>query len=111
MIIISLATEFSRNPSARTEEEGKNSGIKFRGILTPRVKAAIETQQQIVVDLDGTNGMGTSFLEEVFGGLIREEHIAYEDLRKYLDFISNEEPDLIDEIWGYIEDAHQNEKA
>ena len=55
--------------------------------------------------------MGTSFLEEVFGGLIREEHIAYEDLRKYLDFISNEEPDLIDEIWGYIEDAHQNEKA
>lgn len=110
MIIISLALEFSRNPSARTEEEGKNSGIKFRGILAPRVKSAIETKQHIVVDLDGTNGMGTSFLEEVFGGLIREEHFAYEDLKKYLDFISNEEPDLIEEIWGYIDDAQENEK-
>lgn len=111
MINISLAMDFSRNPSARTEEEGKNSGIKFREILTPQVKTAIETKQKILVDLDGTNGMGTSFLEEVFGGLIREEHIAYEDLKKYLDFISNEEPDLIEEIWGYIEDAYQNEKV
>ena len=74
------------------------------------MKSAIETKQRIVVDLDGTNGMGTSFLEEVFGGLIREEHFAYEDLKKYLDFISNEEPDLIEEIWGYIDDAQENEK-
>lgn len=109
-MIISLATEFSRNPSARTEDEGKNSGFKFREILTPRVKNAIKAKQQIVVDLDGTNGMGTSFLEEVFGGLIREEHLKYDDLKQYLMFISNEEPDLIEEIWGYIEDAHQNEK-
>lgn len=104
-----VATEFSRTPSARTENEGKNPGEKLRKILVPLLMECISQKEQLIVDLDGTAGYGTSFLEEVFGGLIREEKFKYQDLKDYLDFISEEEPDLIDEIWQDIEDAHENE--
>ena len=78
-------------------------------MIGPLLKECISQNEQLIVDLDGTAGYGTSFLEEVFGGLIREEKFKYQDLKNYLDFISEEEPDLIDEIWQDIEDAHENE--
>ena len=58
-----------------------------------------------LIDLDGTAGYGTSFLEEVFGGLVRIEHLSYEDLKKHLKIKSDEEEELIEECWSYIEDA------
>ena len=48
-------------------------------------------------------------MEEVFGGLIREEHFGYDDLKTCLSIKSDEEPELIEEIWEYINDAN-NEK-
>ncbi len=57
------------------------------------------------VDLDGTAGFGTSFLEESFGGLIRENQISFDTIVSHIKFVSNEQPDLIDDINQYLSDA------
>jgi len=108
-ITYKIAIQFSRTPSARNELEGKNPGVKLRQIITPLIRECIRNKQKFFVDFDGAAGYGTSFLEEVFGGLIRVEHFKYSDLKNTLRFISKEEPDLIDECWEYIDDAHENE--
>lgn len=108
---IKIATDFSRIPGARYPIEGDFSGQEFRKrVLLPKLKEAINKHEILTVDLDGTAGLGTSFLEESFGGLIREDHIKYEDIKQTLRFISTEEPDYIEEIMLYINDAYEQEK-
>jgi hypothetical protein len=86
-------------PGPRYKKLGENSGEKFREIIISSVRSG----EDVVIDLDGTEGYGSSFLEEAFGGLIREG-VPHESVRN-IKFVSNEEPDLIDEIKGYIDDA------
>lgn len=98
--------DFSKTPGSRYRDEGKkaHSGQEFReDILEPNFKIAIVNNQKLLIDLDGTIGYGTSWLEEVFGGLAR----AYgkEKVLNLLDFKSEEEFYLIDDIKQYIEDA------
>ena len=88
-IIIKIATDFSRIPGARYPEEGDYSGQEFRqNVLHPALKKAIEMNVKLIVDLDGTAGLGTSFLEESFGGLIRRDHINYNILKQTLIILS-----------------------
>jgi hypothetical protein len=54
----------------------------------------------IEIDLDGTYGYATSFLEEAFGGLARE--FSVEEVTSRIRFISTEEPELVDRIRSYI---------
>lgn len=104
-IIIKIATDFSRIPGARYPEEGDYSGQEFRqNVLHPALKKAIEMNVKLIVDLDGTAGLGTSFLEESFGGLIRRDHINYNILKQTLIIISDEDPDYKEEVDNYIED-------
>lgn len=111
MRIFSIAKEFSRTPSARTEAEGKHPGMQLRKLLYPILIDCIETKEKIKIDLDGTAGYGTSFLEETFGGLIRNEGLLLSDLEKVMLFKTDEEPELEEEIWDYIKDAHKNENT
>lgn len=101
----SIAKEFSRTPSARKVSEGKYSGSELRKIISPYINEAIHGKFQFTIDLDGTAGYGTSFLEEVFGGLVREEHFKKNDLKTYLIIKSEEDADLINEIWEDINSA------
>lgn len=50
-------------------------------------------------------GYGSSFLEEAFGGLVRLKQWPLSVLLKQIEFISKEEPNLVDEICGYMRDA------
>lgn len=105
-IKIKIAKDFSLTPGPRYIKEGLNSGELFRNeILFPMLKKAIEEDIKIVVDLDGTAGYGTSFLEEAFGGLIREEKMDYNLISSKIEIISNEEDFLIDDIKQYLKDA------
>lgn len=107
---IKIAEDYSTTPGARYPEEGEYSGQEFREtVLIPKLNEAIKKGEKLIIDLDGTAGYGTSFLEEAFGGLIRVECFSYDEIKKTLDFISDEDPEYIDEIWGYIEDAHDKE--
>lgn len=110
MIQIKIATDFSRAPGARYESEGPHSGEKFRKeILLPKLQEAIQSKIKLKIILDGTAGLGTSFLEESFGGLIRVDKVDYDKIRETIILVSEEEPDYIEEINEYLQDAYENE--
>ena len=107
---INIALDFSRIPGARYPEEGDFSGQEFRQkILLPKLQEAIKKQEKLTVILDGTAGLGTSFLEESFGGLVRVDKFDVDSLENTLNFISEEDPDYITEIWSYINEAYEQE--
>lgn len=109
--LINIASDFSTAPGPRYIHEGRFSGELFRTqTLTPKFKEALASKLVLEVVLDGTSGYGTSFLEEAFGGLIREDRIAYSDITKTLKLVSNEEPDYIEEINEYLEQARDEEQ-
>jgi hypothetical protein len=105
-IKLRVSRDFSRTPGSRYADEGEFSGEVFRKeVLAPAVRKALDGGSQLLVDLDGTAGYGTSFLEEAFGGLIRNDGYTKEELDRGLHFKSDEEDYLIDDIKGYIADA------
>lgn len=104
--IIVKISDFSKFPGSRYRDEGRkaHSGQEFReDILEPRFKEALNLGKKILIDLDGTIGYGTSWLEEVFGGLART--FGSTKVLSILDFKSEEEEYLIDDIKEYIQDA------
>lgn len=104
--IYKIASEFTKTPGPRYICEGEYSGELFRvEHLAPEFSKAVTEGYVLVVDLDGTAGYGTSFLEEAFGGLIRNNKYSIAQLEIHLDFISTEEPYLLDDIKGDIYDA------
>lgn len=101
---IKIAKEFSISPGSRYPDEGNFSGQEFReNILIPKFREILKSGDTLMLDLDGTLGYGTSFLEEVFGGLARE--FSIEEVLKLVKIKSDEEEYLIDDIKEYIRDA------
>lgn len=97
---ITIAKDFSIYPGARHREDGDYSGQEFfEDILEPKFQSLPENQV-LTIDLDGTEGYATSFLDEAFGGLARK--YGKDNVIKKLVFISLQEPYLIDEIKSYI---------
>jgi hypothetical protein len=106
MLKLNIAKDFSTTPGSRRKTESVFSGEKLRvEVLVPLVTKAKSEDSQIEINLDGTAGYGTSFLEEAFGGLIRENRFDYNDLSKRIHFISTEEEYLITDILQYMKDA------
>lgn len=98
---VSIAKDFSRFPAGRYPTDGKFPGeVCRRRHLVP----ALKEFDAVVVDLRGTLGFGSSFLEEAFGGLIREEGFSADDLHARLSFVSDD-GSLETEIWAYIDAA------
>ena len=100
--------DFSITPGSRYRDEGAkaHSGQEFReDILEPEFKNAISQNVRLIVDLDGTIGYGTSWLEEVFGGLARS--YGFQKVLNFIDFKSDEEEYLIEDIKQYIRDAEK----
>lgn len=110
-IRISILKDFSPTPGPRYIHEGKYSGELFRqDVLFPKVSEAIKNNIQFEVNLDGTAGYGTSFLEESFGGLIRIHNLSYHEITSLMTLISNEEGYLIDDVNEYLKDAYEESK-
>jgi STAS-like domain of unknown function (DUF4325) len=84
---INIARDFSPYPAGRTHADGPNNGTRFRKeLLAPAVQSAIDRQvQKVVVQLDGVRSYGSSFLDEAFAGLIRDENIRNSDLKRVLE--------------------------
>jgi hypothetical protein len=96
--------EFTETPGPRAREEGPFSGDEFlETVLLPAYLKAREEGESLLVDLDGTEGYATSFLEATFGGLARR--FEAKDILNTISFKSDDEPYLINEIKGYIFDA------
>lgn len=112
MTRLALAQDFSRTPGSRYAQEGPFSGEQFRKeILAPMVRAALSAGDDVEINLDGTAGYGTSFLEEAFGGLIRNDHFSLKELNRVLRFVSTEEDYLVEDIKGYMQDAEEQRQS
>ncbi len=72
MININIAQRFSKTPFGRYATDSPYSAEKFRDeILIPAFTD--HPNETIVVDFTGVSlGLGSSFLEEAFGGLVRK---------------------------------------
>ncbi len=102
--ILSIAKQFNSAPGARNVDEGDFSGEEFlKKLLIPAFEKAVKEDNILLIDLDNTEGYATSFLEEAFGGLARIYGI--QKVLDHVDFKSEDEPLLIDEIKMYINDA------
>lgn len=96
---VSIAKDFSRFPAGRYESDGPYSGEAFRKrVIEPHLKKG----EALTIDLDGVLGYGSSFLEEAFGGLIRDG-FRVADLRRLLTFLSKTDPSVEREIMRYIQ--------
>lgn len=103
---IVVARDFSDCPGARYREDGPKSGQEFYEELLKQVFAdALSSNAKLRIVLDGTNGYATSFLDQAFGELAK--NFGVEKVLGIIDLVSEEEPELIEDIQGYIHDAHK----
>jgi len=103
-IIIKIVKIFSEIPGGRYKKDGSSSGEEFREkYLKPKYES-LGKGKKLIIDFDGTYGYPPSFLDEAFGGLARI--FGSKEVLDKLEFKSDEEPGLIDEVIGYI----KNEK-
>jgi STAS-like domain of unknown function (DUF4325) len=104
--VIDVGTEFSHYPAGRFSADGPHSGEVFREkYLAP----SIARGELIMVDLTGTRGLASSFLEEAFGGLIRVNDFSPDTVRRCLK-LKTRSASIEGEIWSYISDAQNGKK-
>lgn len=98
---ISVAGDFSTHPGPRYIKQGNWSGEKFRKLL----EARLDRHEFIEVDLDGTRGYGSSFLDEAFGGLIRSTKLTKSEFNRRISIKSEEDPTYRDEALEAVQQA------
>ena len=67
-ITFSVANEFSEEPYGRYPDDGPHCGEILREYY---IVPLLNDFECVTIDMNGTLGYGTSFLEEAFGGLVR----------------------------------------
>lgn len=112
-------TDFTKYPGPRYMSLGSNSGEEFREKF---LIEELKKDPEVSVNLDGVLGYGSSFLEEIFGGMVRAmsnhpalSHPNGDKITKH-DFItlqmvefvrdnlvSEDDPSVAVEVKGYIQ--------
>jgi hypothetical protein len=103
---INIAKQWSKSPTGRYRSDGKSNGTDFRDRF---LVLDLKVYDLFRIDLDGTDGYGSSFLDEAFAGLVREKHISKADFKKRFHFKSDEDPSYIDEIFQYVDEVPDND--
>ena len=103
---INIAKEFSIAPVARFRSDGDCSGEEFReDWLLPKLKQASKSNP-LIVDIDDAAGYPYSFLEEAFGGLVRDKHFTADNLKSILKIEAHSGYTMYRaEIWESIKEA------
>ncbi|MDN2661818.1 DUF4325 domain-containing protein [Psychromonas sp. 14N.309.X.WAT.B.A12] len=103
-----VAEKFSPTPFGRYLSDGPRSAEKFRTVLIPLLKECTEKNDILIIDLDDIPiGIGSSFLEESFGGLVRQRAFTEKQLSNLLKIKSDDDPSYIEEIKEYIHEAEK----
>jgi hypothetical protein len=98
-----FAESFSKYPGGRYRRHGPFSGEEFRDdVLMPLV----DKHKKVKLNLTGTYGFGSSFIDEAFGEMGKKFGVA--KCRDLLIFISEDDPALVDLIWAKIAKAAQS---
>lgn len=83
---------YSEYPGPRYCDQGDCSGEDFYHTkLNSAFAEAIEANERLVVNLDGTAGYASSFLDEAFGNLVYD--FSKECVSNNIEIISKQEPD------------------
>lgn len=84
MITITVINDFSKKPYGRYESDGGNDcGYLFR---KNKLVPALKKHEKVHVVLTGYNRYGRSFIDEAFGGLIREDGYTLDYLKAHLSY-------------------------
>lgn len=103
--LIVIAKDFSRSPSGRSLEDGPYSGQLFRDtILAPALR-----EGPVEVNLDGVLTLGSSFLDEAFGGLIREAGFTVAEIKQKLTITGRIET-FTNKAWSHINDPKNKKR-
>ncbi len=109
MVKIKLSVDFSTTPGGRLIAEGAFSGELFReSLLLEKYEEAERENTVLEVDFDDCYGVGTSFLEEAFGVLVRNYH--KHGILKRLKIVAMEDETIPGNIKKYIEEAEANDR-
>ncbi|WP_163321755.1 STAS-like domain-containing protein [Draconibacterium mangrovi] len=99
--IFSITKEYTEYPGPRYRKQGENSGQAFyEDVLKDLMKDVIDKDGILTLDLDGTAGYASSFLDEAIGNLVYE--FTESKIKNHLKIISDIEPDWIDIIFSRI---------
>ena len=102
---ISVSEDFYRRPAGRYRDQGTYTGEAFREDILIRKIKKLKNNEKLEVDFTGVSMNGSSFLEEAFGGLVRNHNIDYLKLKDFLILSFPRRPSLEEKVWKYIEDA------
>ena len=102
---IVIAEDFTRVTGGREPNEGSGDGRSFReDFLVPALKQADEVH----IDMRGCQGLAWVFLDEAFGGLIRENKFSQAELQKKLTFNDDKSyRTYVSSVWDMIDEASQ----
>ena len=105
---INIAKDFSPVPIGRYRSDGDKSGEAFRDdVLYPKIRTALDKKDMLEVDFTDMYGLSSSFLEEAFGGLVRNHGLNSDEVLRTIKFLPEKSHfDLyIDLVKEYIKDA------
>lgn len=97
-----VVIDFNAKPYGRYPDDGNGCGEYYRDqVLVP----ALKLHDSVHVVLDGYNRYGRSFLDEAFGGLIRESGFSGNEIKKKLTYSHELVPSIIKVIDERIDAA------
>lgn len=99
---IQVASDFALLPAGRYKTDGSHTGEHFREKLNDLLG---QSNEPIEVNFDGVLGVGSSFLEEAFAGLIRAGMLKKQDFDSRILVIANDNPEITEKIHRYVQEA------
>ena len=107
---INVGRDFSPIPAGRYEQDGPFSGEAFRRRF---LAEAIRSNTRVTVDLSGTDGYGSSFLEEAFGGLVKEFRLSPREIKAIIKLETTDPrfQSYIQEAYSYLDKAAEEVEA
>lgn len=100
-----IATQFTQYPGFRYREHSEGSGQEFREKILHEI---MKTGSPVEIDLGGTSGYPSSFLEEAFGGLVRDGYSA-DQIRRLIHLVAPDDyQHYVEMAWGYIDKAEKS---
>lgn len=95
---LNIVSEFTDTPGGRYIAQGPYSGEEFRDtILKVKYDYCLLKNEKLVINFDGGYGYPISFIDEAFGGMVRDGYSAKKMLKNMV-FISNDCPSLSEKI-------------
>ncbi|WP_158235508.1 STAS-like domain-containing protein [Caulobacter sp. FWC2] len=91
-VVVNVADKFGRFAAGRYRSDGPSSGQEFREEIA---EPALAGGADVVLNMDGMLAFPASFLDEAFGGLVREAIRQGEDAQALIariTIVSSEDP-------------------